>query len=831
MGRNTGEKKRNSIGIILFVICVGIIAVSAFFIIQANTSAPTAVITGPYKTETSTDILEYAREGDIVYYKVVVSKPNHTLNIDKIIATNNAVIGNTVGEGTTAAPYIIPVTVGDNEGSTGIQIQEGAFAGQKGNNAAVSSKTFIIDNSAPTYTISGPYTTSNGTVILSTSSTGTTGYYRIVVTETNEYTKTDAAISVTSAIGTKGEITGTGTNMDPYVVPLTVPTGNLGAVGLNIAAGAFTDGAGNQSEAGSSAQFAVKILAPEIDFVDNIESAVVTIKYNVDSTNQYRIDDGEWKNYTAPFTISAISNIEARMIDDGETSSTTLTIKTGKIAIMDAGAKCDGETDDAVAFKTAVTNAQSQKKYYIEFPKEKECLINNAVTITGLSTKKFLGNGTTLFMDDNFLGGKSEFWIFLRSSNEVWIDNLIFEARQYNALVNGGTTFKTQLGIDNTKDLRITNNQFIIADDVYRYHSWNNLDLWSGVKNAVIENNRFIYDADPLSNYSGGTDVGSNLAIRDILGRGTENILVRNNYFHKISHDEQIYVMGGANGGYSKNITIENNEIIQPAGENNSVQCISFYGSTAGAIQNVVFKNNYLESASTQTIFSLGNIDGATIKGNTIVWTKLAEIASGSGFYKTTTSTRTSGIVVDNNTITINGAQISSFASLEAQYTNNTVVINCPIQSAGTVFAAGGQSSAVGNNVTVNGNVRSLVSNTPEVRNNTFHVTGTTSAMFFPQGNFVKDVYYTGNEFKVDTASSTQYNALIVMQWATYNGYKVYIENNKFDVKANTSYKMDTVRSSLDTPSELIFRNNQYGAYPKNSLANQGSVPPSCTFE
>lgn len=573
------------------------------------------------------------------------------------------------------------------------------------------------------------------------------------------------------------------------------------------------------------------LLAPEISYTDNIESATVTIKYNSESIKQYRINDGEWQDYTVPFIVSAISEIEASMNDNIETTYSKLIIKTGKVSIIDVGVKCDGITDDTAALKSAVTQAQNQNKYYIEFPKKKKCLINNTALITNISNKKFLGNETTLFMNDNFLGGSSEFWIFLRHSTEVWIDNLTFESRQYNALVNGGTSFKTQFGVDNTNTITFTNNSFIIPEGAYRYHSWNNLDLWSGVKNATIENNKFVNDADSLSNSSGGTDVGSNLPIRDILGRGTENILVKNNKFHKIGHDEQIYVMGGANGGYSKNIVITKNEIIQPKGDNNSVQCISFYGSTAGAIQNVEFSNNYLESASSQTTFSLGNIDGASIKNNTIIWTKLPEISHGTAFAKTSTSTRISNITVDNNNITIGGDQITNLAELEAEYMNNTVVINSPISSVGTVFQAGGNSSAINNHVTVNGNVRSLVSNTPNVRNNVFHVTGSIHAMFYPQGNFIKDIYLISNIFKIDTAASNQYNALIVMQWATFNGYKIYIENNKFEIKANTNYKMDTVRSAVDNQAELMFKNNIYGAYPKNTLVNQGAVVPICIFE
>jgi hypothetical protein len=58
------------------------------------------------------------------------------------------------------------------------------------------------------------------------------------------------------------------------------------------------------------------------------ESVTITITYPGESTiRQYRIDGGEWQNYTAPFTVSVNGLIEATCEDNtGRTSSNSYSI-------------------------------------------------------------------------------------------------------------------------------------------------------------------------------------------------------------------------------------------------------------------------------------------------------------------------------------------------------------------------------------------------------------------------------------------------------------------------------------------------------------------------
>jgi len=234
---------------------------------------PQVAITGPFTAASGGSNLTFANSSTTAYYRIVVNSVNaFTIDTSKIITTNSTGTKGTItGAGTSVNPYIVPVTnISSANGTVGITVQAGAFVSQGYNNVAVNSNTFVVDNIAPTFVVTGPFTAASGGTTTNWSLPGDTVYYRIVVTETNSFSIDSAKITATNVNATRGTISGNGTSGTPYVVPMTGVTGANGTVGIVVAAGAFVDGAANSSSAANSATYTVSALRPLIGPLTNL---------------------------------------------------------------------------------------------------------------------------------------------------------------------------------------------------------------------------------------------------------------------------------------------------------------------------------------------------------------------------------------------------------------------------------------------------------------------------------------------------------------------------------------------------------------------------------
>jgi len=163
-----------------------------------------------------------------------------------------------------------------------------------GNTSALkdSGSTFTVDNTAPSVTITGPFTASGGTTSLTAVQKGGTGYYTVAFGESSatlDAAAVEANLSATGSGATVGTITATdsGDGLKWYVaVPIDGASAD-GTVGLRVAAGAVQDAVGNLSAIkDSTASFIVDTTPPSQNGTDTptYSATTLTLKISADGS-------------------------------------------------------------------------------------------------------------------------------------------------------------------------------------------------------------------------------------------------------------------------------------------------------------------------------------------------------------------------------------------------------------------------------------------------------------------------------------------------------------------------------------------------------------------
>lgn len=144
------------------------------------------------------------------------------------------------------------------------------------------SSPYIIDTKEITtplrLTITGPFTTSTGSTALEWANSGEIGYYRIVVDSTSFTLDSNKIIATNGSVGT---ITGVGTSSNPYIVPVTVASGNDGEAHITIETGAFKNNKGETNATTISKNFMVDTTPPTITVNPTTVTIDVGTSYNI----------------------------------------------------------------------------------------------------------------------------------------------------------------------------------------------------------------------------------------------------------------------------------------------------------------------------------------------------------------------------------------------------------------------------------------------------------------------------------------------------------------------------------------------------------------------
>ncbi len=312
---------------------------------------------------------------------------------------------------------------------------------------------------------------------------------------------------------------------------------------------------------------------------------------------------------------------------------------TNEINVMQLGAHAVNDIN-SINTQTAPDNSIILNKAFnigvttVDFPQDKTFLVKDRVFLYTPNVS-VNGNGSNIYHDDTFnqtlteesrvvtLGwnGQGSYGMV---TNISW-DNLNIISDSVRDI----PFLAMQMGVLFLENSSITNSIFrgpgpkltkgddgdfaSLSGQVEEDFMFNNLDLWTSNNNITIENNEFYLSHDG--------SVGLSLQIRDIWRRGTDNIIVRNNYFEKVCHDEILAISPWEVD--ITNVVIDNNEFVMYDGiTSKSVLGISIGAPnnyTTGYVKDLVFTNNKIDMEYTFQGFNIDFISGNfTFTGNTI---------------------------------------------------------------------------------------------------------------------------------------------------------------------------------------------------------------------
>lgn len=225
-------------------------ALSSALSVTIDTTAPTISVGNPNRTAT--------RTGPVTYTVTYGSGATSTLAPGNITLNATGTATGTIavtGSGLTRTVTISSIT---GNGTLGISLAAGTAADLAGNlvSAAGPATTFIVDNTAPTISVSAPSLSAT---------TGGPVTYTVTYADANFNTSTLGTGSITlnktgTADGTRA-VSGTGATR---TVTISGITGD-GTLGISIAASTATDTAGNNAPAsGASTTFVVDNTAPTV---------------------------------------------------------------------------------------------------------------------------------------------------------------------------------------------------------------------------------------------------------------------------------------------------------------------------------------------------------------------------------------------------------------------------------------------------------------------------------------------------------------------------------------------------------------------------------------
>ncbi|MBI2948549.1 MAG: hypothetical protein HYY23_12980, partial [Verrucomicrobia bacterium] len=259
--------------------------------------APTVAISAPSRTITATSDVSYTvTYADANLSACSLTAANVTLNATGPATGSVSVTGS-------GATRIVTISGLSGNGLLSITLAAGAATDLAGNAApSATSASFIVDNTAPSVTISAPSCT--------ISSTGPVTY-TVTYSDANFGSSTLTAANVTlnksgSANGTVG-VSGSG---NPRTVTISSITGN-GSLWISLAAGTATDLAGNLAPAATSTAFAVDNTPPSVSI--SAPSASVTANGPVSFTVSYS---------DANFNISTLSAANVTLVKSGNADGT-----------------------------------------------------------------------------------------------------------------------------------------------------------------------------------------------------------------------------------------------------------------------------------------------------------------------------------------------------------------------------------------------------------------------------------------------------------------------------------------------------------------------------
>lgn len=473
------------------------------------------------------------------------------------------------------------------------------------------------------------------------------------------------------------------------------------------------------------------------------------------------------------------------------------------VNVKQFGAKGNATDDDTqylrAAFNSGVTN--------IDMPKG-EYKITDKINLDTASTN-IIGNGSTIFTDNDYKPEKYSEFLFVMQSNDCNISNLNIEARETENIEN---LYKSQVYVGAT-NIKIVGCSFKVPETASSEHSYGNIDLYTGWHNVLIENCDLYLANDAKE--------GGCIWIRDLFNRGASDVTFTNNRCYKKCHDEILAVFMGS----IENVNILNNTFTMPNSTDPSTMSFTFGSNSSNKAKNIIFEGNTVDVKATMSLLHSRNADNLSIKNNNIKFEKI-DVINGSTntfimyFPKDNEDNNSKNVTIENNNIELNNATsydirgILSSSAENITFDNNKITSNSEINEAFT----GEVASMSNNNMIFNKYVRILLNKPKEFTKNNiiFNSKFDTFAQYHNGNlNYESNIKDNTVECFYDEISTGKTSNLLMFNGGTLNNHLVTFESNtinfeKANYKRNLIYILDLADT---TPQTIKIINNKMDGY------------------
>ena len=464
-----------------------------------------------------------------------------------------------------------------------------------------------------------------------------------------------------------------------------------------------------------------------------------------------------------------------------------------EVNIRQFGAYGDGLHDDSVSIQAAF---DCSAKRVIISPGEYKANSRLALSIEG---KEILGQLSALtgkkpviFTDSDY-NDPIIYWreFFLRiMASDVSLENVSFETREVSA--PGNNKYNTQVGVfcDSDviiKNISILNCSFIVNPEA-KGAVYNNLDLYTGWRDVLIDGCEFMLDTDAR--------YGTCLMARDLWNRTAGGLKLLNSSFYKVCQDEILWIFG--NRAVIDDIVISGNSINVKCGKMAPPAVIAItVGSDFSTVENVLFSGNTVESEVSMSMFNIGNVKDMSITKNDLTFKRASNSAS--IVFNSTFGANENLAISDNQSIAVVG-YASVLGNYFGSFTNNDVTIRGNIT--GALFCDKCE-SIDGNRFYVYGNLAAVTENTYRFTNNQISVEGYVGKVFQYFGCTRSDVsLVTGNTVSIFNDNAGGDMQLLMINYAWFNGFPLMLINNH--VSVNPRERTDSYRYTTTVTNNIV---------------------------
>ena len=426
------------------------------------------------------------------------------------------------------------------------------------------------------------------------------------------------------------------------------------------------------------------------------------------------------------------------------------------------------------------------------------------------------GKCKSVIYTDNGYQTVWEFFFSVIDSQNMTLDSMRIEARETKT-----AKYYRQLVLADSSDISVKNcevyvDEHVQDDDAGLDRQYTNVTVYSGVKNATVEN-------CILTNHS-GVERGACVGVMDFYGHGTENIKILNNTMYQNCHDEMLGVFSSqrwyAPDAYVHNVLISGNTMY-PSNSTASrrVMAVTLGYNDSYGLKDIVFEKNHIIAQIPSNLITCGTIDNTTYIRDNIF--DLNMTGSGGVIFDSREN-----VVIENNTINFaeNSTGICSVFKNNGKFIGNTVNVYGKL---GSFSYQGGEIS--NNTFNVFNSVDYFIKNVQTVKNNTFNVhpgSRPITSMFcydtLADSDYESEnIEISGNTINYEITKEDETTFINEKKWDKNWGWNGFHCLTVGDKNGGTAKKITFTDNTINAPSvSSINKHLMYYSFKENDTLN-----------